>query len=63
MHENSPYYEIAILEQLAISLSSDDHFPAVFHEIIWITDPLKRNAHDQNEQIILKSMRMFKLVS
>ena len=30
------------------------HFPAnVFHEITGITDALKKNAHDQNEQTIL----------
>ena len=30
------------------------HFPAnVFYEITGITDALKKNAHDQSEQIIL----------
>ena len=34
--------------------SSKAHFPAnVFHEITRITDALKKNAHDQNEQAIL----------
>ena len=31
------------------------HFPAnVFHEITVITDALNKNAHDQNEQTILR---------
>ena len=33
--------------------SSEAHFPAnVFYEITLITDALKKNAHDQNEQTI-----------
>ena len=37
-------------------LFSKAHFPAnVFHEITDITDALKKDAHDQNEQTILKS--------
>ena len=48
-----PYDAIVIFEQL-ITFSSKAHFPAdVFHEINQgITDALKKNAHDQNEQTI-----------
>ena len=46
------YHEIVIFEQLIFS--SKAHFPAnVFHEIKRITDALKKNAHDQNEQTII----------
>ena len=45
-------HAIVIFEQLIFS--SMAHFPAnVFYEITGITDALKKNAHDQNEQTIL----------
>ena len=44
------YHAIVIIEQF---FSSKAHFLAnVFHEITGITEALKENAHDQNEQII-----------
>ena len=50
------YHAIVIFEQLILSLKA--HFPAnVFHEITTITDALKKNAHDQNEQTILLTIR------
>ena len=37
------------------------HFPAnLFHEITRITDVLKKNAHDQNEQTIKISDEIFR---
>ena len=45
-----PYYTMVIFEQLTPLIKTD--FPAdMFHEITQITNALKRNAHDQNEQI------------
>ena len=45
------YQAIAIFEQLI--LSSKAEFPTnVFHKIMGITDVLKKNAYDQNEQTI-----------
>ena len=52
------YYAIVIFKQLF--LSSKAHLAAnVFHEITMITDALKRNAYDQNEQIIHASKILF----
>ena len=46
-----PFHAIVILSNLFFS--SKAHFPAnVFHEITGITDALKQNVHDQNEQTI-----------
>ena len=45
------YHAIVILEQLILFFKGS--FPAnIFHEITGITDALKKNAHDQNEQTI-----------
>ena len=45
------YHAIVIFEQLI--LFSKAHFPAnVFHEVTGITDTLKKNPHNQNEQTI-----------
>ena len=45
------YHAIVIFEQL--NLLFEAHFPTdVFLEITGITDALKKNAHDQNEQTI-----------
>ena len=41
-------------------ISSKAHFPYnVFHEITGITDKLKKNAHDQNEQAIHEMSKLF----
>ena len=46
------YHAIVIFEQRIFS--SKAHFPAnVFYEITGITDALKKNAREQNEQTIL----------
>ena len=48
------YQAIVIFEQLI--RSSKAHFPAnVFHQITGISDALKKNARDQNEQTIQQS--------
>ena len=45
------YHAVVIFEQLLLFFKA--HFPTVFHEITGITDALKKNAHDQNEQTII----------
>ena len=40
-----------ILEQLILFLKAQV-LANVFHEITWITDALKKNTHDQNEQTV-----------
>ena len=51
------YHAIVIFEQLFFS--SKAHFPAnVFHEITGITDTLKKNAHDLNEQTIINLLSL-----
>ena len=48
------YHAIVIFGQLILFFKP--HFPAnVFQEIMGIIDALKKDAHDQNEQAILKS--------
>ena len=47
------YHAIVIFEQLIFS-SEAEFSPNVFHEITGITDALKKNAHDQNEQTIIQ---------
>ena len=54
MHEkvlSLSYHAIVIFEQFILFL--EDSFPSnVFHEITEITDALKKDAYDQNEQTI-----------
>ena len=46
------YHAIIIFDQLIFF--SKAHFPAnVFHKVTGITDAIKKNAFDQNEQTIL----------
>ena len=52
-----PRYRSYLMTSPLILSYTKAHFPVnVFHEITGITDALKKNAHDQNEQTILPDM-------